>query len=66
MDDVKFNDYGEIDTVYLSKETTEELNKTGYAMVNDSVLSGQYFVIKIDDGIYLTKAVGFHIIQETK
>jgi hypothetical protein len=62
-DDIKLDEFGEIDSVNLSKETSNELEQTGYAMVNDPILSGQYFIIKVDDGYYLTKAVGFNIIN---
>lgn len=64
-DYIKFDEFSEIEEITLSKETTNELNTKGYAMVNDDMVSGQYFVIKHDDGVYLTKAVGFHIIKET-
>lgn len=62
-DEITLDESYNIDKIKLSKMTTEELNQTGYAMVNDNTLSGQYFVIKVDDGYYLTKAIGFHIIE---
>lgn len=65
MDEIKLNEFNEIETIKLSKSTTEELESTGYAMVNDNTLSGQYFVIKVDDGYYITKAIGFKLLQES-
>ena len=63
QDYIKVDPYGNIDEVKLSRETTQEVESTGFAMINDNTLSGQYFIIKVDDGYYLTKAIGFNLIN---
>lgn len=62
-DDIKFDENGEVVQVDLTTATTEEIEQTDYAMVNDPETNDTYFVIKIDDGWYLAKSVDYQVIN---
>jgi hypothetical protein len=54
---IKFNEFGEI-SVLLDRDTTDELNQTGYCQVEDN-----YFVVEVDEKQYIVaKAIDFNEI----
>lgn len=60
-DIIKFKENGKVDSVELSRQTSEELEQTDYAMINTN--TDTYFVIKVDGSIYLAKAVDYEMIK---
>ena len=60
-DTIKFKENGKVDSVELSRQTSEELEQTDYAMINTD--TDTYFVIKVDGSIYLAKAIDYEMIK---
>lgn len=60
-DIIKFKENGKVDSVELSRQTSEGLEQTHCAMINTD--TDTYFVIKVDGSIYLAKAVDYEMIK---
>ena len=55
---ITLNSDGTVKEVKLGRLSTQELEETGYAPVDN-----EHWVIKLDDGYYLTKNVKFETIE---
>lgn len=60
-DIIKFKENGKVDSVELSRQTSEGLEQTSCAMINTD--TDTYFVIKVDGSIYLAKAIDYEMIK---
>lgn len=59
-DNILFDEDGEVKTIELSEATTQELQETGYAIVNrPNPTKETYFVIDLADGVVVTKTINF-------
>lgn len=64
MDNITFFANGEVKSIVLDEASTQELQDTGYCMVNDPSTSETYFIIVIDDEQwYVTKSVDYADIK---
>lgn len=64
MDNITFFANGEVKSIVLDEASTQELQDTGYCMVNDPSTSETYFIIIIDDEQwYVTKSVDYADIK---
>lgn len=64
MDNITFFGNGEVKSIVLDEASTQELQDTGYCMVNDPSTSETYFIIVIDDEQwYVTKSVDYADIK---